>query len=107
LKKTSPIHKPNTKTQDTTDTGPCSERKFGAMCVPPKTKEASTKYKFQECNTRLCGFSRRGFMKEQRLVRKSFMCVYLLHLTNMKKKYEPLPGDVCKQFVTARKIMRL
>ena len=38
-KKTSPIHEPNTKTQDTTDTGSCSVRKFGAKCVQPKTKK--------------------------------------------------------------------
>jgi len=52
-KKTSPIHEPNTKTQDTTDTGSCSVRKFGAMCVPPKTKKqvqnASFKNATQGC----------------------------------------------------------
>jgi hypothetical protein len=31
-------------------------------------------------------------MKEQRLVRRSFVCVYLLQCANMRKK-EELPGD--------------
>jgi len=88
-KMTSPNHEPNTKTQDTTDAGSCSVRKFGAMCVLPKTKKqvqnASVKNATQRC-VKGCGFYRRGFMKEQRLVRRAFICVYLLHLASMRKK---------------------
>jgi len=25
-----------------------------------------------------------------------YVCVYLLHIANMRKKFEPLFGDVCK-----------
>jgi hypothetical protein len=40
-KKTSPIHELNKKnlTQDTTDTGSCIVREFGAVCDPSKTKK--------------------------------------------------------------------
>jgi len=33
-----------------------------------------------------CGFYRSRFMKEKRLVRMAFMCVYLLHFTSMREK---------------------
>jgi len=46
-------------------------------------------------------------MKEKRLVRKDFMCVYLLHFAGKWKKQETLPGDTCKEIMTAGKTIRL
>jgi len=41
-------------TQDTKDTGSCSVREFGAVCVPWKSKGTRTNWKCQECNRGLC-----------------------------------------------------